>query len=440
MGIMGFVIFVLLIVIAARNSDFHIGFSAVFAALVFGVFAVGLTADEVLALFPTRLLLTLVAVTLLFSIADTNGTLAIIADHAVRLCRGRTQVIPLVVFILTFTLSALGVGNIAATALMVPTAMVLARKIRLKVFLMSLVVVGGANAASLSPFSLTGILLTELMQKALPELGYDAIQYAVVKIFFLTFVSISVVHMIGFLVCGGLKWLKECSGDKVSSDGAAESRIMSWSQRFTCAAILAFACGIFMGNSSILVEVLGSRWHELGSQLTAVSLGLVVLLMLGHVVKTEQAIAKIPWSTIMLVTGIVTYLGVLEHAGAIAWASGVIQSQPFSGGIIPSLALGSATLSSISSSSGVVLPLFVPMVPSLESHSTNALSLIATICVSAHLVDCSPFSTLGALCLASAKDGQAEGQENLFRSLLIWGLIMIPVAVILMWILWFCFG
>jgi hypothetical protein len=92
-------------------------------------------------------------------------------------------------------------------------------------------------------------------------------------------------------------------------------------------------------------------------------------------------------------------------------------------------------LSSISSSSGVVLPLFIPMVPGLAIDTTSAMYLIATVAVSAHLVDCSPFSTLGALSLASAKKELVDGNERLFSALLLWGLVMIPVSVALLWAL-----
>lgn len=432
MGIFGFLIFIILIAIAARNDDFHIGFAAIFSALFFGVYALGLSADEVLTHFPIKLFLTLVSVTLLFAIADANGTLAIVAERAVLLCRGRIRLIPIMVFALTFFLSALGVGNIAATALMAPTAMVLARKIHLSAFLMSLVVVGGANAASLSPFSLTGVLLAELMLKALPAHGDSEIQYSIVKIFILTFVTISAVHGVGFLVCGGLNWWKRSACSLGGVVAQSSSSPMSLSQRLTFTAVIAFAIGIFLGNSQTLAKILGAKWHEMGSQLVSVSLGLIVVLMASRLVKTDQAISKIPWSTIILVTGVVTYLGVLEEAGAISWASSFIKSSAISVGIVPKLALAAGLLSSISSSSGVVMPLFVPMTPELASHSLNAVALIATICVSAHLVDCSPFSTLGALCLASAKEGKAEGYESLFRNLLIWGLAVIPITVLIL--------
>jgi di/tricarboxylate transporter len=434
-AIAGLVVFVLLVVAAARNNEFHLGLAALFAALVFGVFASGLTPDQVIAKFPTRLFLTLVSVTLLFAIAETNGTLAIIAERATGLCNGRVRLLPPLIFIFTFLLSALGVGNIAATALMAPTAMALAKKIKLSAFLMTLVVVGGANAASLSPFSLTGILLGELTMKAVPTFSFQDTELYLIQIFFLTFVLVAFVHTIGFITCGGATWWRQNRLKYLEANKSIETHVMNRSQWATLCAIIAFACGIFMGNSTIFAELLGSKWHQLGSQLIAIALGLIVLLMLTRLVKIERAIEKIPWSTITLLTGVITYLGVLENAGAIAWATSLIQENPIFGAMVPTLAIGSSVLSSISSSSGVVLPLFIPMVPGLAIDTTSAMYLIATVAVSAHLVDCSPFSTLGALSLASAKKELVDGNERLFSALLLWGLVMIPVSVALLWAL-----
>src|SRR5262245_30976511 len=52
--------------------------------------------------FPSDLFLTLTGVTLLFTQAQNNGTLDVVAHAAVRLCRGNAGVIPLMLFLLTF--------------------------------------------------------------------------------------------------------------------------------------------------------------------------------------------------------------------------------------------------------------------------------------------------------------------------------------------------
>lgn len=86
-----------------------------------------------------------------------------------------------------------------------------------------------------------------------------------------------------------------------------------------------------------------------------------------------------------------------------------------------------AVLSAYSSSSGVIMPMFLPMTPGLvELTGGDAISIISAINVGSHLVDTSPLSTLGALCIAAAPEYEDKG--ILFRKLLIWGLSMSIVS------------
>ena len=57
-----------------------------------------------------------------------------------------------------------------------------------------------------------------------------------------------------------------------------------------------------------------------------------------------------------------------------------------------------------SSTSGVVLPAFLPSVPGLVAKlgGGNPLAIASSILIGGHLVDVSPLSTIGALCIASA--------------------------------------
>ena len=60
----------------------------------------------VVAGFPTELFLTLVSVTLLFTQAQVNGTLAQVARAAVYACRGNVGLIPVIFFLLAFLLAS----------------------------------------------------------------------------------------------------------------------------------------------------------------------------------------------------------------------------------------------------------------------------------------------------------------------------------------------
>ena len=80
-------------------------------------------------------------------------------------------------------------------------------------------------------------------------------------------------------------------------------------------------------------------------------------------------------------------------------------------------------ISVYSSTSGVVLPAFLPMVPGLAEQLGGAspLAIASSMTVGGHLVDVSPLSTIGALCIAGAR---VEDSRNLFNKLLAWGLSM----------------
>jgi hypothetical protein len=89
-------------------------------------------------------------------------------------------------------------------------------------------------------------------------------------------------------------------------------------------------------------------------------------------------------------------------------------------------------ISVYSSTSGVVLPAFLPMVPGLASQLgvTHALSIANAMNVGGHLVDVSPLSTIGALCIAGSP---VDDSRPLFNKLLAWGLSMSVVGALICW-------
>ena len=91
-------------------------------------------------------------------------------------------------------------------------------------------------------------------------------------------------------------------------------------------------------------------------------------------------------------------------------------------------------ISLYSSTIGVVLPALLPTVPDLIAKigGGDALDLVSSMIVGGHLVDVSPLSTLGALCLAAAPPGTNE--RRLFTQLLVWGISMTVVAAIVCWL------
>jgi hypothetical protein len=70
------------------------------------------------------------------------------------------------------------------------------------------------------------------------------------------------------------------------------------------------------------------------------------------------------------------------------------------------------------------------MVPGLAAQlpGASAIAIATAMNVGGHLVDVSPLSTIGALCMAGAAADESRG---LFNKLLAWGLSMAVVGAVL---------
>src|SRR5215210_5621684 len=165
-----------LAVLISCFSRLNVGVLSVAMAWIVGVYIGGLPVNTVMAGFPSQLFLTLAGVTLLFAMAQSNGTLSRLAHHAVGACRGNAGSIPIMFFVLGALLSSMGPGNIATAALLAPIAMATASRVGIPLFLMAIMVGNGANAGSLSPFAPTGIIVSGIMTRiALP--GHELATY-----------------------------------------------------------------------------------------------------------------------------------------------------------------------------------------------------------------------------------------------------------------------
>jgi Na+/H+ antiporter NhaD/arsenite permease-like protein len=160
----------LLVIVLSCTTSVNPGFVALALAWVIGVYLApfwgrGFTVGEVMAGFPTDLFLTLVGVTLFFTLARDNGTLDQVVRAALRGCRGNAGLIPIVFFGLSLSIASIGAGNIAAAALIAPLAMAVADRAKISPFLMTIMVAHGCVAGALSPIAPTGISANGLMAR-----------------------------------------------------------------------------------------------------------------------------------------------------------------------------------------------------------------------------------------------------------------------------------
>jgi di/tricarboxylate transporter len=132
---------------------------------------------------------------------------------------------------------------------------------------------------------------------------------------------------------------------------------------------------------------------------------------------------------IVLVTGVTVLISIMEKTQGIQLFSDLLArlATPRSATAVVAFVVG--LISVYASTSGVILPTFLPMVPALVSRiggGVSAFAIAETINVGGHLVDVSPLSTVGALCIASAI--ATKDSRTLFNQMLAWGLSMSVVG------------
>ncbi|HUR33558.1 MAG TPA: SLC13 family permease [Vicinamibacterales bacterium] len=402
-------------VLVSCFTSLNVGVLAIAMAWIVGVYIGGIPLNTVIAGFPTSLFLTLVGVTLLFSLAQTNGTLDKLAHHAVRLCRGNRGVVPVMFFVMATAIASMGPGNIATAALLAPMAMGTASRAGIPLFLMAIMVGNGANAGSLSPFAPTGIIVNGLMAR-MNMAGFE------VQTYLSNLLAHALVAFGGYFLFGGLKLFRSIDRAR-AVDPAAVLETTRADQPFEARqwATLGVIGALLVGAIFFEVNV------GFGAFLCS------VILVLTGCADDGEAIKRMPWRVIIMVTGVTVLIAIMEKAQGIDLMVSLVARISTAGTVTGVVALIVGVISVYSSTSGVVLPAFLPMVPGLAHQLgvTDALGIANAMNVGGHLVDVSPLSTIGALCLAGAS---SEESRPLFNKLLAWGLSMAIVGAIICYV------
>jgi di/tricarboxylate transporter len=159
-----------------------------------------------------------------------------------------------------------------------------------------------------------------------------------------------------------------------------------------------------------------------------------VILVLTGCADDGEAIKRMPWRVIVMVCGVTVLIALVERAQGVDLLVSLVAKIASANTVTGIVAFFTGLVSVYSSTSGVVLPAFLPMVPGLATALPGAspIAIATAMNVGGHLVDVSPLSTIGALCLAGATTGDSR---DLFNKLLAWGLSMSVVAAILCYLI-----
>ncbi|SEH48559.1 Dicarboxylate carrier protein MatC N-terminus [Mycolicibacterium rutilum] len=445
--------------VAATLLPINMGTLGFVAAFLVGTLAVGMNTDDIIAGFPSDLFLTLVGVTYLFAIAQNNGTVDLMVQGALRLVRGRVVFIPWVMFGITGVLTALGALGPAAVAIIAPIALTFARQYRINALLMGMMVIHGAQAGGFSPISIYGVTVNNIAAKA--ELVNSPLTLFLGSLFFNAGIGVLL-----FIFLGGRKLIGRTVHDTFDEEGPSGSgrSAPAGATDGTGGTGGAGAHGgapVFSGHGTAAstatltappnspLSPLPRRSVSFDQVLTLIGLGalavfaLILDLDIGFVSMTvaavlalaspkaqKGAVSQISWSTVLLIGGVLTFVGVLQEAGSVEWVGNGVAAigMPllvalllcYLGAIVSAFASSVAIL-------GATIPLAVPL---LLAGEIGPVGVIVALAISSTIVDVSPFSTNGALVLANA---QGVDRDTFYRQILKYSAIVVAIGPAIAW-------
>jgi di/tricarboxylate transporter len=463
--------------VIATAMPINMGVIAFVGAFLVGTVVAGMQTKAIMAGFPAELFLTLVGITFLFAQAQNNGTIDWLVRLAVRAVGGRIAAIPWVMFAITALLTAVGAVSPAAVAIIAPIALGFAAKYNINPLMMGLIVIHGAQGGGFSPISIYGGITNKVVQDA--GLPISELTTA--------FTSLGVnftVSVLLFFAFGGMKLIRlqvpksgpglglpeapfgstvavAAQGPQIYGDAEAEAGSEErLTQQRASAAVGAIGpaaggAGATAGGSTAATSAAGAGAHEgptfhqivtvvglialavltlmykLDIGFVAISIGLLISILSPQVQK--RAIGQVSWPEIMLIVGVSTYVGVMQKMGTITWVGDSVATLTSPLVVALLLLFVGAIVSAFASSTAVLGSLIPLAVPFLQAGTgVDPIGFIAAMAVASTIVDVSPFSTNGALVLASA---QHVDRDVFLRQLMIYGGLVTLVAPLVVWLL-----
>jgi Na+/H+ antiporter NhaD/arsenite permease-like protein len=398
----------------------NLGALALVATFGMSLLVVGEDYDTAISGFPIDVFVLLVGVTYLFGIASVNGTIEWLVTSAARLVRENRVAIPWVLFFLAAIPTTAGAAGPAGVALLAPIALRMAEKHDINPRLAGLMVVNGSNAGNFSPLNVLGVIVNGTVER-------NGLDVSPLWLWLGNFVFTLVLGAASFAIFGGLELLRERktarsstedTGDTEDTEGATDADESPWSTVplvATLTVIVAVAAGALVFDLDIgMLALVGA-----------------VALHLFLPKSSAGAVGKISWSTVLLICGVVTYVALLQRMGTVKMVGDSVTdiSAPLLAALL--LCFIAAVTSAFASSIGVLGALIPLAVPFLLAGGVSVTGVVIALAISATAVDATPFSSIGALTVASAPEGE---RERLYRGLIRWGFSMVLVAPVATWL------
>jgi di/tricarboxylate transporter len=410
-------ILLVVVLVVAIWRRMNIGVLALAAALPV-LFLSGLDPKVMYQTFPGDLFVLIAGVSALFAHLERSGALARVVEKVYATVGERQALLPWTGFLLAALLSTAGAFSTAPIAFLVPMVAHVGVRYRASFYLCELAVVIGANSAGLSPLNPTGATV----RAAATKLHVDYSSWGLWAVSMVVAVTVVLVlqvlnalqrqrgrafELIPAPAAAGDDNPRAAAGDdnppaaagldnKGSGAASAPNRAYMW-----CSGLgfVAFVLLVVVAKADVGVS----------------AMCLVALLQIAFHPNERALLSRLPWSSMLLLCGLLTYLGLMQKIGTIDSIAKVLHGLGAGTALVLVLAYLTAILCNIESSTLGVLGLMTPIVYTAFAHSPLTFWVTCAVTVPAALMVMNPIHVAGTLIISNSA---VEQQEALFRRLL----------------------
>ena len=382
----------------------NVGLIAVLAAWIFGA-VIGTGDSDIIKGFSSSTFIMLLGVSLLCTIATNNGTLELAAKKFLLVSGGHVAVAPVIMYLIGYIIAAIGPGCVPALGIAAALSLPVGKSTGYNTVMLAAIGQIASMAGRFSPITPESVLIANLAG----EQGISGYQTVTLIYATITTIALSVVI---FLVFKGYQVKEPVKGE--------QERLSAFTQK----QILTLIGFLVM----IVVSALFKR------NVGLVSFTVAVVLMLLNAADEKVVIKGVPWSTLLMVTGIGMLMNIVSSVGGVELMSNGLASIMSPRTAVAIQGLSAGILSWFSSAVGVVWPTMVPTVGAIaEQVGVNPESLITIMCLTASFAGFSPASTGGSLILAANAtdpDFTKEKENKLFLQLFALSALLLVLTVL----------
>lgn len=396
----------------------NVGICCYAMAFIVGTFGVGLSVNDIVGFFPLSLFFQILIVTIFYGYAIQSGAFTALANKIVYACRNKPALLPFAIAFSSAVVAAIGCPPPATGASLQAISINVQQKTGMRYVIGNMTVGLGGMCGAFLPFGLFTTIVTGL-------LAAGGIQDAALSSTFATIRNVVIVFhlilLVGLFIGQKAYKLKKLDMDKPAPFTKEQKTIL------TIVVVMLLL---------VIVPAVFKRWipvlKPFASNVTIVSSSAIGALICGALrLGDERQIMKncVPWPLLITIAGAVSMIQVINATGLTEMIGNALSGN-LPAFLVPILfCLLAGLLSFFVDSTGVVLPLFIPIAITVAANTgMSPAILISCVTIGAYASGQCPLSTGGALAVMYCPEDQTK---KVFFQMWIWAFISVAVAAVM---------